>query len=62
MKFTGKIPVDEDCIEAIGNDYHVYIENNVAFDCMLNQVKKKRRKIISIKYQNIIFLQDKLTI
>lgn len=38
VKFTGKIPVDEQCIEAIGNDYHIYIENGVAFDCMLNQV------------------------
>jgi len=26
-------------ILAIGNDYHVYIEDGDAYDCMLNQVK-----------------------
>jgi hypothetical protein len=38
LKFTGKIPVDDECVTALGNDYHVYIEDGDAYDCMLNQV------------------------
>ena len=39
LKFTGKIPVDEECVTAIGNDFHVYIEDDDTYDCMLNQVR-----------------------
>ena len=54
VKFTGKIPVDEQCIEAIGNDYHIYIENDVAYDCMLNQVIKKKKFYMFFSQLNFI--------
>ncbi len=38
IKFTGELPLDERFVELFGEDYKIYQENNLIYDCMLNQV------------------------
>ena len=38
VKYTGDIPLDEKFTEVVGTHYKIYKENNVPFECMLNQV------------------------
>ncbi len=37
LKFKGDIPLDERFTEIFGTDYKVYKEDNLIYDCMLNQ-------------------------
>lgn len=38
IKYTGDIPLDEKFTETVGFEYKIYREEEVIYDCMLNQV------------------------
>jgi hypothetical protein len=46
IQFTGKVPVDEAAEKTLGSNYHVYIEDGVAYDwnkaSRIGRVKKER--------------------
>ena len=39
VAFSGEVPVDEIFIQTVGEEYRIYKEGELIYDCMLNQVK-----------------------